>query len=65
MHCGIFFTNHINAEAFNWYVGVGPSTYIGDNFDLGVSGEIGLEYLFASVPIALGIDWRPTFWIVD
>jgi hypothetical protein len=60
-----FLYKPINAEAFNWYVGVGPSTYIGDNFNLGISGEIGLEYRFVSVPIALGIDWRPTFWIIE
>lgn len=60
-----FLYKPLNAEAFNWYVGVGPSTYIGDNFDLGVSGEIGLEYRFVSVPVALGIDWRPTFWIIE
>lgn len=60
-----FLYKPLNGEAFNWYLGVGPSTYLGDFFQLGVSGEIGLEYRFASVPIALGIDWRPTFWIVE
>lgn len=60
-----FLYKPLNGEAFNWYLGVGPSTYIGDVFQLGFSGEIGLEYRFASAPIALGIDWRPTLWIVD
>jgi len=60
-----FINKPINGEAFNWYLGVGPSTYIGDRFDLGVSGEIGIEYHFSEVPIALGVDWRPTFWIIE
>lgn len=55
----------LNDEAFNWYLGVGPTTYIGNDFWLGVSGEIGLEYRFASVPIAIGADWRPTLWVVE
>lgn len=58
-----FLYKPLGDEAFNWYLGVGPSTYIGNDFWLGVSGEIGLEYRF-NAPIALGLDWRPTFWVV-
>ncbi len=60
-----FLYKPLTNEAFNWYLGVGPSTYIGDAFWLGVSGEIGLEYRFQTVPVALGFDWRPTFWLID
>jgi hypothetical protein len=49
---------------FNWYVGAGPTAYLGDPFSLGVSGEIGLEYHF-DFPLALGVDWRPTFIIIE
>ena len=55
----------LGGEAFNWYLGVGPSAIIGDPFRLGVAGEIGLEYRFNGVPIVLGADWRPTFWVID
>lgn len=55
----------LSGEAFNWYLGVGPTTFIGDDFWLGISGEIGLEYRFSSVPIAIGADWRPTLWVVE
>ncbi|WP_282040729.1 hypothetical protein [Winogradskyella flava] len=48
-----------------WYAGVGASTFIEDDFNLGVSGEIGLEYQFDSAPIVIGFDYRPTFWIID
>jgi len=60
-----FIHKPLGGEAFSWYLGVGPSTYIGDDFRLGASGEIGLEYHFNGAPIALGIDWRPTLWIID
>ncbi len=60
-----FLNEPLGNEAFYWYLGVGPSTYIGDDFQFGASGEIGLEYHFMGAPIALGIDWRPTLWITD
>ncbi len=60
-----FLYKPLRGEVFNWYLGVGPTTYIGDDFWLGASGEIGLEYRFNSVPVALGIDWRPTLWVVE
>ena len=56
---------NIEKEAFHWYVGAGPSVLFDDPFLLGFSGEIGLEYRFSGVPIALGADWRPTFYIID
>jgi hypothetical protein len=56
----------LGGEAFNWYLGVGPSVLIGDDpFLLGASGELGLEYRFKGAPIALGLDWRPTLVIVE
>jgi hypothetical protein len=60
-----FLYKPLGGEAFNWYLGVGPTTSIGDDFWLGVAGEAGLEYQFNSVPITLGFDWRPTFWIIE
>lgn len=60
-----FLYKPLNDEAFNWYLGVGPTTSIGDDFWLGVAGEAGLEYKFNSVPISVGFDWRPTLWIIE
>jgi len=55
----------LGEENFHWYAGVGPSLFIGNNFSLGATGEIGLEYVFRATPIAIGIDYRPTFWIIE
>ena len=60
-----FLYRPLGGEAFDWYAGVGPYLFIGDNFHLGVVGELGLEYHFNSVPIALGGDWRPWFRLID
>lgn len=60
-----FLYRPLGNEAFNWYVGVGPYIWINDPFWLGVAGEIGLEYRFNDVPVAIGMDWRPSLSIVE
>lgn len=60
-----FLYKPLGGEAFSWYLGAGPTTVIGDDFWLGICGEAGLEYKFNSVPISMGLDWRPTFWIIE
>lgn len=52
-------------EAFDWYAGIGPYTFLGSPFELGIVGELGLEYHFKGIPIAIGGDWRPFFRIID
>lgn len=60
-----FMYRPLGSEAFHWYTGVGAYTLIGSNFKLGAVGEIGLEYRFNGVPLALGADWRPYLEIID
>jgi hypothetical protein len=60
-----FLYKPLKGEAFNWYLGAGPYTFIGDPFILGVAGEAGLEYRFKQAPLVLGIDWRPGLSIVE
>jgi len=60
-----FLYKPLGAEAFNWYVGAGPSLLIDDPFYLGVSGEVGLDYHFNEVPLSLSADWRPTFTLIE
>jgi hypothetical protein len=55
----------LGADGFDWYLGVGPYLFIGDPFELGVSGELGIEYHFKDIPLALGVDWRPTLRLID
>lgn len=59
-----FIYQPLSGEAFNWYAGVGPFVWIGDPFQLGVVGELGLEYRF-KFPMSLSADWRPSFRIID
>jgi hypothetical protein len=52
-------------EAIHYYAGFGPYAFFGDPFQLGVVGELGLEYRFKDIPIVVGGDWRPFFRIID
>lgn len=60
-----FLYRPIPNSPINWYVGAGPSLFLGTPFALGASGEIGLEYHFTEVPLAIGLDYRPTFVLVE
>jgi hypothetical protein len=60
-----FLNKPFGGEAFDWYLGLGPYTFLGSPFELGLVGEIGLEYHFQGIPIAIGGDWRPFFRIID
>lgn len=60
-----FIYRPLGGEAFHWYVGAGPFTYLSSDFALGVAGEIGLEYTFNGAPISISADWRPYFRIVE
>lgn len=60
-----FLYEPLGDESFNWYLGAGPTTLLGNEFWLGATGEVGLEYRFNTVPLAIGMDWRPTLWIVN
>lgn len=52
-------------EEVNYYLGFGPSLFLGDPFRFGVAGEIGAEYVFEDLPIVVGLDWRPYFILVE
>ncbi len=60
-----FLYKPLGPQNFNWYVGAGPFVGLGDDFQLGAVGEVGLEYHFSEVPLALGLDWRPAFRVVE
>lgn len=78
LHADVSFGNGVGVEVLwdflyrpipnspiNWYVGVGPSLFLGSPFALGASGEIGLEYRFNEIPLVIGLDYRPTFVLVE
>ncbi len=59
-----FLYKRLGREAFNLYAGVGPFVVFDDPFQLGVVGELGLEYRF-TFPISISADWRPSFRIIE
>ena len=52
-------------ESLYGYIGIGSSVRFANPFLLGVAGEVGFEYRFTQLPIVLGADWRPTFWLLE
>lgn len=63
---GIYHWDWNITDSFNWYVG--PGATLGyhdhknenDHFNVGVGGQIGIEYDFsANVPLLLSLDARP------
>lgn len=61
---GIYHWNWNIAGGFNWYVGPG-ATIAYDNLDdnayvnVGVGGQIGIEYKFRDLPVLVSLDSRP------
>ena len=55
----------ISDSEFNYYLGFGPSLFLGDPFKLGAAGEIGAEYEFPDIPLIVGLDWRPYFILIE
>ena len=49
MHAGV-----LDSDKVPWETGK-----TGDNFYTGFDGIIGLEYVFAYVPVSIGLDWKP------
>ncbi len=62
-----------NAEGLKWYYGGGVTagfysfdkTYTGLNNTstiFGITGILGLEYVFKDIPINVSVDWSPTYY---
>jgi hypothetical protein len=54
------------APGMNWYLGLGATalSYYSTGFDVGLAGQIGIEYNF-KIPLQLSLDYRPAFFFVD
>ena len=47
-----------------FYPGVGPELYFGDNFNMSVAGDFGIEYSF-DFPLTIAFDWRPALFLTN
>ncbi len=67
---GIYQWNFNIEDAFNWYVGPGASVglykYTNSYINIGIGGQIGIEYDFKKqdVPLLLSIDARPMWDLI-
>lgn len=51
-------------EGFNWYAGAGAAVGLwsashSTELNVGVLGQIGIEYNFSNIPLQLSLDYRP------
>lgn len=51
-------------QGLKFYPGIGPEFYFGENFNMGIAGNFGVEYSF-KFPLTVGIDYRPGFMMTD
>ena len=51
-------------QGLKFYPGLGPELYFGNDFNLGIAGDFGVEYSF-KIPLTIGIDYRPGFMVTD
>ena len=51
-------------KGLRFFPGIGPEFYFLDEFQLGIAGNFGIEYVF-KFPLTLGVDYRPGFLITD
>jgi len=65
-------TDFESVDKLQWYYGAGVGAFIwsydnfyyterSNNLGIGISGIIGAEYTFEDIPLAVSIDWAPTF----
>lgn len=73
---GAYWERHNEISSINnlyWYYGAGGSYttwsygYIGYDryYEIGLSGVLGLDYKFESVPLNVSLDWAPTIVVLD
>ena len=60
-----FLYRPLGGEAFSWYLGVGVGLGLDNPFRLAIPFEAGLEYRFNTVPLSLGIDYRPALRLIQ
>lgn len=51
-------------QGLKFFPGIGPEFYFGNDFNLGIAANLGVEYSF-NFPLTIGIDYRPGFMITD
>ncbi len=56
--------NDIGPEGLRWFYGVGGTAGIGEDFALGPTGVLGIEFNFSDVPLNFTLDWQPTIFLV-
>ncbi|WP_157491258.1 hypothetical protein [Flammeovirga sp. SJP92] len=57
--------NVSSAPGLSVYGGAGMAVRFEDWSPFGIGGNLGVQYAFSGAPIAVGFDWRPTWWLAN
>lgn len=61
-----FIVKPINGiDDFYYYLGIGLTTLIQSDFELGATAEVGIEYRFPKSPLTLSLDYRPAIIVIE
>lgn len=52
-------TQTTNVDGLRWYYGGGPGLGVGNEFNLGIVGIIGIEFTFFDIPLNVSLDASP------
>jgi len=52
-------TQTTNVDGLRWYYGGGPGLGVGDEFNLGIIGVVGIEFTFFDIPLNASLDATP------
>lgn len=67
---GVYDFVFASAGDLNFYGGPGAQVYLYSyngysTFNAAIVGQIGMEYVFPSIPLQLSLDWRPAFYFLQ
>ncbi|MBB6462400.1 porin family protein [Flammeovirga kamogawensis] len=57
--------NVSSAPGLALYVGAGAAVKFTEYAPFGLGANLGVQYSFAKAPIAIGFDWRPTWYLAS
>ena len=55
----------IGVDHLYYYLGIGITTLIQSDYELGGVGEVGIEYRFPNLPLTLSLDYRPAIIVLE
>jgi len=56
-------TQTTNVDGLRWYYGGGPALGVGNEFNIGLVGVVGIEFTFFDIPLNASLDASPVLYL--